>query len=560
MSNNEDTYVIKNHQPCPDCGSSDALSLYNDGHTYCFSCETYHSASKEDRSDTYNEGENVHVKHGLIPLEEMNFEPLRQRMIDKGTCRRFGYYVSSYKNEPCQVACYYDDNGNIVGQHLRFKDKRFVVLGHITKRFWGQHLFNSGKRLVVTEGEIDCLTVSQVGGNRYPVVSLPNGCTSAKKLFRENLEWLSKFDEVIVMFDMDEPGRKAVEDVCKILPYGKLKIANLPLKDPNECLQNGRSGAILDAIFQAKSYRPDGIVNGNELWEQLRDEPDEEQGYPLPWSELPLQDKTQGIRKGELIVITAGTGVGKTTFVRQIAYHLGVNLHLKVGMLMLEENCKRTARGLMAVHAGKRLALNRHLVSDEEYEEIYKDVLGQGNYVFFQHFGSLEADNLMNKIRFLAVAEQCDFIVLDHITIAISGLDIDNERKATDVLMTSLRSLAEETGVGLLIISHLKRVEGTPAEEGGAISLSHLRGSQGLAQLSDGVWALERNQQDADEHFKNTVRIRVLKNRYTGETGVAGYLKYDKETDRLEVTKKPKREEVNPFTTKEGEDIEKGDF
>ena len=81
------------------------------------------------------------------------------------------------------------------------------------------------------------------------------------------------------------------------------------------CLQNGRSVAILDGIFQAKKYRPDGIINGNELWEELKDEPDEEQGYPLPWN-IPLQDKSQGLRKGELIVITAGTGVGKTTFVR----------------------------------------------------------------------------------------------------------------------------------------------------------------------------------------------------------------------------------------------------
>lgn len=554
----EDRHIVKSHQPCPDCGSSDALSINSDGSTYCFSCETYHHpASDGSVIDTHIDGRTFYSKD-LIPPTEMTFESLRQRMIEEKTCRRYGYYVSKYNGEPCQVACYYDDNGCMVGQHLRFKDKRFIILGQVTKRFWGQHLFNGGKRLVITEGEIDCLTVSQVGGNKYPVVSLPNGCTSAKKLFKENLEWLSSFEEVIVMFDMDEPGRKAVEDVCKILPYGKLKIANLPLKDPNECLQNGRSVAILDGIFQAKKYRPDGIINGNELWEELKDEPDEEQGYPLPWN-IPLQDKSQGLRKGELIVITAGTGVGKTTFVRQIAYHLGVNLHLKVGMLMLEENFKRTAKGLMAVHAGKRLALNRHLVTDEEYEEIYNEVLGEGNFVFFQHFGSLEADNLMSKIRYLAVAEQCDFIVLDHITIAISGLDIDNERKATDVLMTNLRSLAEETGVGLLIISHLKRVEGTPAEEGGAISLSHLRGSQGLAQLSDGVWALERNQQDDDDNFKNTVRIRILKNRHTGETGVAGYLRYDKETDRLEACKKPKREEANPFT-KEGEDIEKGDF
>lgn len=134
----------------------------------------------------------------------------------------------------------------------------------------------------------------------------------------------------------------------------------------------------------------------------------------------------------------------------------------------------------------------------------------------------------------MAAAEHCDFIILDHISIAISGLDIENERKATDVLMTRLRSLVEETGVGMLVISHLKRVDGQPAEEGGAISLSHLRGSQALSQLSDGVWALERNQQEEDEKKKNLVRIRVLKGRRTGETGIAGYLAYNKETDRLE--------------------------
>lgn len=544
--------IVAAHQPCPDCGSHDALAVYSDGSTYCFSCETAHQNVTDTRIE---ESVSSKVGHNLIPPSDMTFESLKSRCLEEATCRKYGYYVTRYNGQPCQVACYYDDSGNMVGQKLRFKDKQFSVLGKISKRFFGQHLFNSGKRLVVTEGEIDCLTVSQIGGNRYPVVSIPNGCQSAKKIFNENLEWLNNFEEVIVMFDMDEPGRKAVEDVCRILPYGKLKIANLPLKDPNECLMAHRAGAVLDAIFQAKSYKPDGIVNGDELWEVLRDEPDTEQGYTLPW-DIPLQEKTQGLRKGELIVITAGTGVGKTTFVRQIAYHLGVNLNLKIGMLMLEENIKRTAKGLMAVHAGKRLALNRHLVTDEEYEQIYKETLGNGNYVFFQHFGSLEADNLMSKIRYLAVAEQCDFIVLDHITIAISGLDIDNERKATDVLMTQLRSLAEETGVGMLIISHLKRVEGTPAEEGGAISLSHLRGSQGLAQLSDGVWALERNQQDDNENKKNTVRIRVLKSRHTGETGIAGYLRYDKETDRLESTTAPKNE--NPFES--GDDNEEGDF
>ena len=235
----------------------------------------------------------------------------------------------------------------------------------------------------------------------------------------------------------------------------------------------------------------------------------------------------------------AGTGTGKTTFVRQLAHHFGVDLNLKIGMLMLEENIKRTAKGILAVHTGKRLSLNQNLLTEEEYKKAFDETLGTGNFVFYNHFGSLEGDALLHNIRYMASADKCDFIILDHISIAISGLEIDNERKAIDVIMTKLRSLVEETGVGMLVISHLKRVDSTPAEEGGAISLSHLRGSQASSQLSDGVWALERNQQ-ADGKEKNLVRVRVLKNRFSGETGIAGHLFYNKETDRLEAVENVK--------------------
>ena len=536
-NNNEtSSTLIQSDLPCPNCGSHDALALYSDGHTYCFSCETY-----TPPSDSYKHKGNTHVpkksvNSNMMDVDLLHFGQLSARHINMATCQKYGYYQGKdVDGTPCQVACYYDDQRNLIGQKVRYPDKRFKVLGNPCHRFFGQHLFSHGKKLVVTEGEIDCLTVSQVTGNKYPVVSIPNGCPSAKRTFKENLDWLSNFEEVIVMFDMDVVGRKATLAVVDSLPIGTIKIATLPMKDPNDCLKANKPDEIVTAIFQAKPYRPDGIIEGIDLWEQLRDEPEEVKGYPLPWEHIDLEKMTLGLRKGELIVVTAGTGIGKTTFVRQIAHHLGVHEHLKVGMMMLEESTLRTAKGLMSVQAKKRLALNRHLISDDAYKQVYDETFGGNNFVFYQHFGSMESDNLMHRMRYLAVAEKCDFIIFDHISIAISGLDIENERKATDVLMTRLRSLAEETGVGMVIVSHLRRVQdGNAAEEGGAISLSHLRGSHALAQLSDGVWALERNQQADDPMEKNLVRIRVLKNRHTGETGIAGYLRYNSETDCLE--------------------------
>lgn len=533
---NDSSEIVKAHLPCEDCGSHDALAEYSDGHTYCYSCHAIHSG--EHRKD----------KGALYDIADMAIIPLKRRGITEKTCKMYSYYVHGTSSQPAQVACYFDDKGVCVGQKVRYPDKRFTTLGKISNRFFGQQLWpgGGGKKLVITEGEIDCLTVSQLNGNKYPVVSIPNGVSSAKKVFKENMDWLNSFEQVIVMFDMDEPGRKAVKDVEGLLQPNKLYVATLPLKDPNECLLAGRGQEVIQAIWNAKRYTPDGIVNGADLWEEVSQQEDTENGFMFPW-DIPLNKMTCGLRKGELTVLTAGTGVGKTTFVRQIAYDLGVSKGLKVGLLMLEENVKRTARGLMSIAASKRLYMNRQGVSDEEYKQAFDKTLGTGRFILYEHFGSLAGDNLLSKIRYMAVGERCDFIILDHISIAVSGLEGDNERKLLDILMTQLRSLVEETGVGLIVISHLKRIDGMSHEEGAATSLSQLRGSGAIAQLSDTVIGLERNQQ-ADGEQRNRVRIRVLKNRWTGETGIAGYLFYNKTTDHLE--------ETEPLAVEEREEAE----
>jgi twinkle protein len=137
----------------------------------------------------------------------------------------------------------------------------------------------------------------------------------------------------------------------------------------------------------------------------------------------------------------------------------------------------------------------------------------------------------------MAVSEGCKFLILDHISIAVSGLEGENERRIIDKLMTDLAVLTQETGVGIIIISHLRKTDGKGKshEEGGKISLDDLRGSGALKQLSFTVIALERNQQDEDPRMKDVVHVKVLKCRFTGETGYAGYLRYNRETDCLEV-------------------------
>lgn len=471
--------------------------------------------------------------------KEAQTEALIARGIDEETCRKFGVRVGSYKGKKVHFYPYFKDNA-LIAAKVRDKDKNFSIVGEGSKLpFFGQNLWSPGKMLVVTEGEIDCLTVSQVQGNKWPTVSVPNGAQAAPKVFRQQLEWLEQFETVIVMFDMDEPGQAAAKECAEVLSPGKVKIASLPKKDPNEMLMSGMGGDIIKAIWNAKEFRPDGIISGKDLWEEINHE-EAVVSVQYPWDGL--NERTRGLRRGELITVTAGSGIGKSALVREIAHHL-IQSGETVGMLMLEESPKRTALGLMGIEINKPLHLSREGVSDDDLKKAFDATVGSGRLFLYDHFGSSDIDNLVSRVRFLAKGLGCGWVILDHLSIVVSGLGDGDERRLIDNAMTLLRTLVEETGIGMILVSHLKRPEGNKGhEEGATTSLSQLRGSHAIAQLSDLVIGLERNQQS---DTPNVTTVRVLKNRFSGDTGIACELHYNRDTGRL--TEQPFAEESYTF-------------
>lgn len=531
MEEQSSTFV--SHIPCDTCGSSDANSLYTDGHTHCFSCGT----TVKDAEVVATASTSKKEKLGLITGE---YRDLIKRKLREDTCRKFGYQIGEYKGQKVQIAPYFSKDGEMVAQKVRFPNKDFKVLGDMTKgQLFGAHLWGNGKKIVVTEGEIDCLTVSQVQNNKWPTVSVPNGAQGAKKAIQKNLEYFNNFEEVIFMFDMDEPGQKAARECSELFEGGKAKIANLSMKDPNELLMAGKEQEIISAIWNAREHRPDGIISGTDLWETVTEKV-EITSVPYPWTLL--NEKTMGARRGELVTITAGSGIGKSAVVREIAHHL-LKSGETVGMLMLEENPKRTALGIMGIEMNKPLHLNSGDMDSEIFKTCFNNTVGSGRLYLYDHWGSSDIENLISRVRFMARGCGCNWIILDHLSIVVSGLGDGDERRLIDNTMTMLRSLVEETGVGLFVVSHLKRPEGKGHEEGAKTSLSQLRGSHAIAQLSDMVIGLERDQQSENP---NVTTIRVLKNRFSGDTGEAGYLLYDRDTGRLiEVDDVPFKDETN---------------
>jgi twinkle protein len=454
---------------------------------------------------------NVHLKGSA--------ERLQKRNISEKVCQQY----KIYRDGDVLRFHYFDSSGILKGCKLKTKNKIFTYEGETPGTLFGQHLFPStGKRVVITEGELDAASCSEAMPG-WPMVSLPSGAAAARKSIQRVIPWLQGYEEIVLFFDNDEAGRKATEEAASVLPPGKTKIARLEaFKDASDALQANDTEAIRRAIWDAKPYRPDGIVDGKSLLD-LVTTPNPPCDYEYPFEGI--NAKLQGIRLGELVTITAGSGIGKSSFCRELAAYL-LNKGEKVGYIALEESNRRTALGLMSVACGKSLHIGEH--DKSTLTEAYKNSIAKWDLFLYDGWGSVDPDIIYNRVEYLATGLGTRVIFLDHLSILLSGLDGD-ERRMIDQTMTKLRSLVERTGIALFLVSHLRRSSDDKGhEEGARVTLGQLRGSAAIAQLSDAVIALERNQQT--DSAGNSTTVRVLKNRYTGEVGVACKLSYDLDT------------------------------
>lgn len=523
------------HTSCPSCGSSDAGSIYSDGHFYCYRCNHWEPGEGEIQSTTRTMKQHVEIKGEAVRLAK--------RGLKAETCRKF----RCLKDGELLRFYYQDRSGSVVGAKVKTVDKDFSWEGsNKDKLLYGQWLWSNGgssekfsKTVVITEGELDAMSVHEVFPG-WPVVSLPNGAAAAKKAIQDQLEWLQEFQKIVLFFDNDQAGKEAIEAASSVLPTGKAYIAKLDpkYKDASEALQASDSKAISHAIFNAESWTPGGIVAGQDLLTTVTT-PNPPCDYEYPWQGL--QDKLHGIRYGELIVFTAGSGIGKSSICRELATYL-LQKGESVGYLALEESNRRTALGLMSVADGKPYHIKEY--NSLELKAAFDRTLADWKLYLFDGFGSYDPEVIYKRIEYMALGLGTKIVFLDHLSILLSGLDGD-ERRMIDVTMTKLRSLVERTGITLFLVSHLRRTTGDQNhEEGARVTLGQLRGSAAIAQLSDTVIALERNQQNDDG-----TTVRVLKNRFTGEVGPACNLTYDLTTCRY------KEKEVDPMFDEYNEDF-----
>ena len=537
------------NKPCPQCrlnnhdSKGDHLFLLKDGETWgCFHKE-YHSDGKN-----YLEGKGSkpcslpgqRLTTGRETVEEILSYPYLKgefRGIRGDIYQLYQARISFDEATGSPSTLYFPihSKGKLIGFHCRgLKEKSFYNVGSIAGQdldlFGIDKCAKTGKNIVVTEGHIDTLSVYQAVKDRYPkinpnIVSLNNGIGSLKDMV-SSVQDLNAYDQVLLCFDMDQPGREGIAKASKLLGGGKIRVMELSEKDANDCLVKGKQAEIINAIFNPKEYIPSDIVTLSDIHEAILAETP--YGIPYPWGGL--NEITYGIFSQQIISVGAAAGAGKTVFMNQLSAYLIKTFKKKIALFSLEETPAYTAKKLIGSLIQKRIHLPGVAVDPEEIKDVYEELK---NYLYiYDTQGFLSWEDIKANIRYLATLG-VEMFIIDPLTAVTAMYSASEANEILNGMMADLSTLVQSLNVTVFLVSHLNNPKtGKMHTEGGRVSGEQFTQSRALQRWSHLILGLERDLQSEDEEEKNTLVVRVIKNRLVGKTGTVD-LMYDVDTGRL---------------------------
>jgi twinkle protein len=536
--------IVKSNLPCtaPDsCGSSNAMAQYDDGGKFCHKC---HGWDNSEKSGDYKVSDKPRGKQMSFDFEfyhNAEYKGIPDRRIDLDTCKKFGM-KTTIKGSHLFPA--YNPKGDLVAVKERFyPDKKYQIHGDMSEAMlFGMQVFpKTGRSVTITEGEYDAMAAYRMTGSKYPHFSIFNGSGSAKKECKRGFEALKNFESITLNFDADAPGDTATEEVGPLFP-GRTKVLRLTEgKDACDYLVANKGSKYVDEFFRARQYTLGGIINGADTWEKYKEKKNVE-SIPFDPQYVVLNQKTYGTRLGEIVLLTAGTGSGKTQILREWKYHLLTTTMFPILDISLEEDTGDTVGGLMAIHANKRIMLPDVNIPEAEEKRIHDELFSNKRFFALDHEGAVEDDSLLDKMEYAATVDGVKIIFLDHITIAVSDCVAGSENLSMDKFMNRLLKLVKRLNICVVVVSHLRKVGGggKSFEEGRIPTEDDLKGSGSLKQISMTTIAIARNKYAENDKERNTTSFHVLKCRFSGRTGPCDFAHFDDDTGRMYV--------VNPDT------------
>ena len=514
------------HNPCP-CGkSSDAFNYTDDGAGKCQSCDKFFKSHEIDPETIPLEVRGLIQHSTKTDTVDVTLEYVPYRGITETTQKVFGVKTEVDKDGPRNLV-FNLPSGRVFVKSVREKKFGFrdSEITNPDTPLFGQDLFPAGsaRSITITEGYCDAMAVYQMMG-KYPVVGVQS-CSSAKAEVSKAYEYINSFERIYLCFDADEQGRAATKAVANLFDFNKVYVVSMlgkdkGLKDAHDYLEGGQEVDFKKTWWAAQRFLPEGVISGFSAFDDIIADDYAKPSVDYPFEKL--QQMTYGIRTGELVLFTAMEGIGKTTIFRHLEHHLLTETDTNIGVIHLEENKARTLKGLVGYELEKPIHLPDTTIPNSEITDTLRKVVGRDDRLhIYSHFGSSDPDDIIAVVRFLAGACECKHIFLDHITMVVTGLAGEDERRALDHISTKLAMMVEELDFSLFLISHVN-------DDG------QTRGSRNIGKVADMRIDLHRNfmAQTLDERL--TTKMVVSKNRFAGRTGPAGRLMFNTDTHCLE--------------------------
>jgi len=400
---------------------------------------------------------------------------------------------------------------------------------------------------VVTTGEEDALAFAQAlyskkESTEYwtPVVSVTCGDGSIIKQFKANFEYINSFDKVVLAFDNDDSAQKYVEEAARLLSPGKGFIVKFPqgIKDASDMVKAGRSAELKQLFWKATPFSRVDVLHLSQMWDDFESEDNNVKiPFPSSWSHL-NEMMNGGMEKGEITIIGALTSIGKSSIINNVVYSLIENTPFKVGAMYLEGTKREVVRDLLSLDAGMNLrTVNRDNVDiDVLKSRFFENLAKKDQFVYVDHQGSISTSEIFDKLNYLAKAENCDVIIIDPVQAGVNSSD----NGAIIEFMDTLLKFAKETDTCVVAVSHKRK----PSEENPhAVTEYSLMGSSSLNQIAFNTILLSRDKMNECPIKKSATKLQLVKCRRTGNTGEAGWLRYDHNTTHLFATSDPYIEE-----------------
>lgn len=524
------------------CGSRQGLNLYEEegGRVtgWCFSCKQFepdplggNTMEKAGIERTVRSPEEVRRE-----VEEIGQYPVKgldDRKIGLATVKYFGVKVSLDQERQERVDVHYYpyesfDSGQVEGYKFRIVEGKVIRSIGNCKRVrpfgWSQAIRSGSPKLFITEGEIDAMSLfsvimqrnkgGQYEGNIPAVVSVPHGAAAASKdLALVAADIRKHFKEVVLVFDNDEAGKRAVEDVLKILP--EAKVATVPGKDVNECVLEGHIKALFKSVmFDANVPKNTRLVYAEDLFEAAKKPA--EFGLSWPWRET--TNKTRGIRFGETIYIGAAQKMGKSEVVNAIAAHLIKEHDLKVLLAKPEEANVKSVKLIAGKIAGAIFHDPKIPFDEASYDRACEVMRGKVTLLnLYQHLGW---ETLKSDIR-AAASQGVKAVFIDPITNLVNGMDAAAQNTKLQEIAQELAAMALDLDIVIFIFCHLRNPEsGTPHERGGKVLSSQFAGSRAMARSCNYMFGIEGNKDpELPEDDRNCRQLVLLEDREFGEVG-----------------------------------------